>query len=473
MQNEIFEEIQTEVPTIVDVEVPAELSAEIPSAPEESLPAMTDIRYPKLIAVDAFEVELSAPVGREAMATGIKCKPFSTEQLKELYCNPEIPMAESFENEFIRAELQSNHRDHPLYDLLIKYSKSRYNLMINHVDMQNIQKTIPDDTSQFWNIESRNVRYSGKCKDGTVVNGSEFYNFAVLDEPLVDKVQALLTDSTNLICTSSFSMYNSEIWRLEIERKIDELITSRREFTCFSPTASVTLNFNVRPELFEAIAEIRLSISILFCFTRRTQPDKVIFQTIFLCRLISNRPVGHRQYLQTFTNEIKNWLTKLVAVLLRLATWQDHLFLLYHILRCPAGVASWASSFIQIPKPMANEIRSIFNNEEVHHCMALVRALLLPIKTRNEFLAQLKDDSKVLDGVKDDLWVLGKWRRIVWSDVQPDCDVSFFVMYSGLRRRRRKHCDRGLHRIEGKRSDLISQSVAIRRIIRVSLTIFV
>lgn len=44
--------------------------------------------------------------------------------------------------------------------------------------------------------------------------------------------------------------------------------------------------------------------------------------------------------------------------------------------------------------------------------MALIRALLLPIKTRNEFLAQLKDDSKVLDGVKDDLWVLGKDHRI-------------------------------------------------------------
>lgn len=99
-------------------------------------------------------------------------------------------------------------------------------------------------------------------------------------------------------------------------------------------------------------------------------------------------------------------MSKLVAVLLRLATWQDHLFLLYHVLRCPAGVASWATSYIQIPKPIGDDNRSIFSNDEVHHCMSLIRALLLPIKTRNEFLAQLKDDSKVLDGVKDDLWVL-------------------------------------------------------------------
>lgn len=284
-QNEMIEEIQCEISTKINTEIPMELNTEIASAPEESMTTISEtVHYPQLIGVDAFEAELSAPIEHGTTTAGIKCKPFSKEQLKELYCNPEIPMAELFENEFITAELQSNHRDHPLYDLLMKYSKSRYNLMINNVDMETIRKAIPDDTLQFWNIESRNVRYSGKCKDGTMVNGSEFYNFAVLDEPLVDKVQALLTDATNLICTSSFSMYNSEIWRMEIERKIDELITSRQVFTRFSSNAPVALNFDVQPDLFEAIAEIRLSISILFCFTRRTQPDKVEF---FSCDMFS------------------------------------------------------------------------------------------------------------------------------------------------------------------------------------------
>lgn len=261
----------------IKMEIPTEISIETPSAPEESLPTITNISYPKLIDVNAFEAELSAPIEIENVTPLIKCKPFNKEQLKELYCNPEIPMAELFENEFINAELQSNHRDHPLYDLLMKYSKSRYNLLINHVDMHNIKKSIPDDTTEFWTIESRNIRYSGKCMDGTVVNGTEYYNFAVLDEPFVDKVQSLLTESTNLISSSSFSMYNSEIWRLEIEQKIDELITSRPEFTRFAPNEGVKLNFNIKDDLFEAVAEIRISISILFCFIRRTQPDKVTF----------------------------------------------------------------------------------------------------------------------------------------------------------------------------------------------------
>lgn len=273
MQAEVFEEIQSGIETAVQ----ADIQIELPSAPEESLSTTVNIRYPKLDNVADFVAELSAtvPVEMEAVTPLLKCKPFNKEELKELYCNLEIPMAELFENEFINAELQSNHRDHSLYDLLMKYSKSRYNLMINHIDIQNIKKSIPDDTTKFWTIESRNVRYSGKCMDGTVVNGNEYYNYAVLDEPLVDRVQSLLTDSTNLMCTSSFSMYNSEIWRIEIERKIDELISSRPEFTTFSSNEPVKLNVNINDDLFEAIQEIRISISILFCFTRQSQPDKV------------------------------------------------------------------------------------------------------------------------------------------------------------------------------------------------------
>lgn len=278
MQDAVFEEIQSGIQTDIQ-STEAEIETEIPSAPEESLSIAanltTAVCYPKLASVVDFEAELST-VENENISALLKCKPFSKEQLKELYSNPEILMAESFENEFITAELQANHRDNTLYDLLMKYSKSRYNLMINNIDMHNLKQSIPDDTSKFWKIESRSVKYSGKCMDGTVVNGNEFYNFAVLDEPFVDKVQSLLSDSTNLICTSSFSMYNSEIWRIEIERRIDELITSRPEFTSFLPDEPVKLNFNINDDLFEAIREIRLSISILFCFIRRSQPDKVL-----------------------------------------------------------------------------------------------------------------------------------------------------------------------------------------------------
>lgn len=128
--------------------------------------------------------------------------------------------------------------------------------------------------------------------------------------------------------------------------------------------------------------EVRVTISILFYFLRHQVPDK------------------------EFTTEIRKWLEKLAAVYIRLATWQDHLFLLYHVLRCPPGIASWAASIIQIPKQSSN-IVTPFTCDEINHCMAFLKALLIPTKQRNEFLAQLRQSSNLpQDAAVDDLWII-------------------------------------------------------------------
>lgn len=88
-----------------------------------------------------------------------------------------------------------------------------------------------------------------------------------------------------------------------------------------------------------------------------------------------------------------------------MATWQDHLFLLFHVLRCPPGIASWAMPMIQVPQPLENA--SINSSHEINYCLVFLKILMLPIKQRNEFLAQLHDDeNRVVDAVKEELWVL-------------------------------------------------------------------
>lgn len=88
-----------------------------------------------------------------------------------------------------------------------------------------------------------------------------------------------------------------------------------------------------------------------------------------------------------------------------MATWQDHLFLLFHVLRCPPGIASWAMPMIQVPLPLENA--SINGSCEINYCLVFLKILMLPIRQRNEFLAQLHDDeNRVVDAVKEELWVL-------------------------------------------------------------------
>ncbi|NIG60555.1 ectopic P granules protein 5-like [Pontoporia blainvillei] len=87
-----------------------------------------------------------------------------------------------------------------------------------------------------------------------------------------------------------------------------------------------------------------------------------------------------------FHDDILLWLQKLVSVLQRVGCPGDHLFLLNHILRCPAGVSKWAVPFIQI---------KVLNNPSgVFHFMQSLALLMSPVKNRAEFLCHMKPSER-------------------------------------------------------------------------------
>lgn len=136
----------------------------------------------------------------------------------------------------------------------------------------------------------------------------------------------------------------------------------------------------------EAMHNMRVTISILFYFLRRFVPDSV------------------------FSADVKAWLAKVAAIYVRLATWMDHTFLIYHVLRCPPGIASWATSIIQVPAPSDSHLKetpaSPFANAEINHCVTFLKVLLMPTKQRNDFLAQLNQANTPIDATTDDLWIV-------------------------------------------------------------------
>lgn len=129
--------------------------------------------------------------------------------------------------------------------------------------------------------------------------------------------------------------------------------------------------------------DLRLCISILFSFQRRIVRDA------------------------EFVKETREWLCLLVAALLQLANWQDHLFIINHLLRydlffkfkflvilvlfhrCPAGVGSWASSYIQTPLDERYK-GSPFSNNEINHVIAVLALILSPILKRDLFLHDVR-----------------------------------------------------------------------------------
>ncbi|TNN38587.1 Ectopic P granules protein 5 [Liparis tanakae] len=69
---------------------------------------------------------------------------------------------------------------------------------------------------------------------------------------------------------------------------------------------------------------LKEAISVLFSFTRRVLDDT------------------------QFQTDVHHWLERLVAVLLHVGGSGEHLYLLGHLLCCPAGVGKWAAPFLQI-----------------------------------------------------------------------------------------------------------------------------
>lgn len=102
-------------------------------------------------------------------------QPFTSVQLQELYHNPEAILAEHFETDFIDNELSSSYKSHPLYDLIKKYSQSRYNLKVNMLDLQDFIKSFQQNSQNVWIMENRITSYEGVCNDGERIRKNELY----------------------------------------------------------------------------------------------------------------------------------------------------------------------------------------------------------------------------------------------------------------------------------------------------------
>lgn len=154
-----------------------DITSKAPSAPafedfdaSEVEQPLTNLVYPNLKVLHS---DLAGNLFRTKER--IILQPFTNEQLKELYQNPELHMAEAFETDFINTELNNLHKDHPLFELIKKYSHSRYNLKVNMLDLHGYIKCFQDNSQKVWIIENRITSYEGVCADGERIRKNELY----------------------------------------------------------------------------------------------------------------------------------------------------------------------------------------------------------------------------------------------------------------------------------------------------------
>lgn len=318
-----------------------------------------------------------------------KLQPFTETQLAALYSNHELSLVDSFINEFVDFQLRGHsiRQQHRLHELVMSYLRVQNHLTVNSQELETLKKSCKEIQKQLWCLDKAGITEYGECQDGNPVSASHEYSVAHFNE----KTLAALTKNLSAIKeslhnTHALYCYESETLKLQIEHYIQRVCISCKDFANLPQNAPISLEpFQISSHMMPQLVELRMCISILFYFQRRALKDG------------------------KFVSDTRDWLSKLVAILLRIATWQDHLFLLNHVLRCPGGVTGWAKSYVQIPVPERNVAltSSPLNDPHLDHIVATLAVILLPVKERCQFLEQVQISLQETGNTTGDtVWVM-------------------------------------------------------------------
>ncbi|KAG5670431.1 hypothetical protein PVAND_000696 [Polypedilum vanderplanki] len=361
----------------IDLQVPTPSAPITQTKTIEKIHTASKFIYPDLSEFN--QEEQSCEIVEKKIAA-LTMQPFAVEIMEQFYSNEEIRHIEIFENEFVDNELKDSNVDHYLYALLKKFSSARSDLLCNIKEIEGMMQRLEHHYEAIWKIENRIALSSGFCSCGKAVGSTHSYKTAIFCEQTYQKLEYSLKILQIQVCYNQAKLsHECTLYQHKIDQVIAEIMNAEA-FKHINEQSPITLHDNIdNQEMKSKINDLRVYISILFKFLREASHDVMVEQNV------------------------KNWITQLISLQLRVAAWTDHIFILFHMLRCKDGFGTFGSSFIQIP------ILSIDKERSFQHCVAVLSTILMPIAKRIQFLEEnLKDVIPALDASKHekDLWIM-------------------------------------------------------------------
>ncbi|KAM4808384.1 ectopic P granules protein 5 homolog [Rhinophrynus dorsalis] len=285
--------------------------------------------------------------------------PFTKDQLKIFEPCSWLENVASFTEEFESIAHQDRHEFH---ELLMNYGRCRKQLLLAEAKLQIMISDWKNIKTKVWDFKEEHMTVQGLCEDQAKVVGYHHYQTAEVNTSALGDLKRLFElKSDHLHQTFALHSYTSVLSRLQVESYIYGVVNN----SPFLRSVAVYPADHGSQKLegsHSDVVQLKECISVLFSFTRRVIEDT------------------------QFQNDILLWLQKLVSVLLKVASLGDHLFLLNHVLRCPAGVSKWATSFVQV--------RVQHNPVGVFHFMQLLAVLMCPVQSRVDFLCHMKPNER-------------------------------------------------------------------------------
>ncbi|XP_073321613.1 ectopic P granules protein 5 homolog [Pagrus major] len=252
--------------------------------------------------------------------------------------------------------------NHELTELLQNYWRCRRQLTQSHTQLHTQSSDCKSTQNRLWSFKDEQLTLQGVCADQSKVCGYHRFQQAEFSQSVLAELRRLFEARSELLHQKvALHAYTALLSRLQVESYLYRLLKD-----C---SGSQTQPCSLQP--------LKEAISVLFSFTRRVLDDS------------------------QFQADIHHWLDRLVAVLLHVGGSGEHLYLLCHLLCCPAGVGKWAAPFLQI--------QVLGNTCGVQHFMQALSILMSPSRHRAEFLGHLKpceSQSSAASGPESGNWTL-------------------------------------------------------------------
>uniref|UniRef100_K7FTW0 Ectopic P-granules 5 autophagy tethering factor n=1 Tax=Pelodiscus sinensis TaxID=13735 RepID=K7FTW0_PELSI len=280
--------------------------------------------------------------------------PFTKEQLKIFEPCSWLENVDSYVEEFESIAHQDRHEFH---ELLLNYWRCRKQLLLAEAQLQAMTSDCQSAKDRLWTFKEEQQTVKGLCADQCQVSDYHRYQTVEMNENVLGELKRLFeAKAEHVHQTLVLHLYTSVLSHLQVESYIYGLLNSSsllRSVAVQQQEQAPKQSENLSSDL----GHLKECISILFGFMRRVIEDP------------------------QFQSDLLFWLQRLVSVLQRVGCPGDHLFLLNHILRCPAGVSGWAASFIQI--------KVLDNPSGVFHFMQSLALLMSPVKNRADFMCHM------------------------------------------------------------------------------------
>ncbi|XP_014847751.1 PREDICTED: ectopic P granules protein 5 homolog [Poecilia mexicana] len=255
----------------------------------------------------------------------------------------------------------AHQENHELTELLQNYWRCRRQLNQSHTQLHTQSSDCKSTQNRLWSFKDEQLTLQGVCADQAKVCGYHRFQQAEFSQTVLAELRLLFEACSELLHQKVvLHAYTALLSRLQIESYLYRLLKE-----C---SGSQTQPCSLQP--------LKEAISVLFSFTRRVLDDT------------------------QFQTDIHQWLERLVVVLLRIGGSGEHLYLLCHLLCCPAGVGKWAAPFLQI---------QVSGNSGVQHFMQALAILMSPARHRAEFLGHMKpceSQSSAASGPESGNWTL-------------------------------------------------------------------